>query len=721
MSDPLRLCLALHNHQPVGNFENVFQQAYEDSYLPFLEVFEPFDNLRISLHTSGPLMEWLDKQHPEYLDRLASLVQAGRVEIIGGAFYESILPMIPSRDRIGQICTYTKWLTDRLGANVRGMWMPERVWEQTLTSDLVHAGIDYTILDDFHFKNAGLSEEDLTGYFVTEDDGNVLRIFPGSERLRYLIPFSDPQESIDFLGKINEQQEGAVLVFGDDGEKFGSWPDTKQHVYDNGWLRRFFEAVSANEHWIQTTTLSEALDSTKPQGKVYLPEGSYREMTEWALPTRKQIEFEDVSHEMEGDHRWERVKQFIRGGYWRNFKVKYPETDEMYARMMMVSQRLHRLRSQGLQGELVDAAERELYRGQCNCGYWHGAFGGVYLPHLRNAVYNHLIAADNLLDQAINKGTQWIEAEAFDYNLDGRPEIALVNSKLNCLIEPKDGGHLYELDVRSICHNLLATLTRREEGYHEKVRRGQNNGGGDVSSIHDRVVFKQDGLNEQLFVDQVRRKTLVDHFYEEDVTLESIARSEARELGDFATGDYEAKIRRSEGRIQVLMYRDGQVGDHRIKIVKGITLNQDNSTLEISYLFENLPEQTLHFGVEMNFAGMPAGADDRYFSHGAGERLGDLGTQMVLSEIQDLSLTDEWLGLDVQLNVDRPTNFWTFPVQSVSQSEGGFEAVHQSVVVQPHWYIQPNEQGQWAVTIRMSVDTSAAESRSIEEETAAIS
>ncbi len=72
MTHPVRLCLALHNHQPVGNFDGVFEQSYGDSYLPFLDVFDRYPELRISLHTSGPLIEWLDAQHPEYLDRLAA-------------------------------------------------------------------------------------------------------------------------------------------------------------------------------------------------------------------------------------------------------------------------------------------------------------------------------------------------------------------------------------------------------------------------------------------------------------------------------------------------------------------------------------------------------------------------------------------------------------------------------------------------------------------------
>lgn len=181
MPAPVRLILILHNHQPVGNFDGVFEDAYVDSYLPFLDVFEPFEDLRIALHTSGPLFEWLDDHHPEYVDRLAALVTAGRVEIVGGAFYEPILTMIPPEDRRGQIASYTQFLEERLGAKVRGMWTPERVWEQSLASDVVDAGIGYTLLDDFHFKAAGLTDDALHGYYMTEDNGRVLSVFPGSD------------------------------------------------------------------------------------------------------------------------------------------------------------------------------------------------------------------------------------------------------------------------------------------------------------------------------------------------------------------------------------------------------------------------------------------------------------------------------------------------------------------------------------------------------------
>jgi len=710
MSHSIRFIFVLHDHQPIGNFENVFEQAYQDSYKPLLDVFERYETLKLGLHTSGPLMEWLDSRHPEYIERLSQLVAQGRIEIIGGAFYEPILSMIPPRDRVGQIRRYTQWLENRLGGQVRGMWMPERVWEQSMTSDLVAAGIQYTMLDDFHFKNAGLSEDELHGYYLTEDDGNMLAVFPDSEPLRYLIPFGSPQEVIDYLGRIAQDHPNAIAVFGDDGEKLGAWPETHKHVYDDGWLVRFFDLLAEHADWITCTTPSEALDNVAPVGRIYLPEGSYREMTEWVLPADQLAEYAHVRREMEHDPRWPRLARFVRGGFWRNFKVKYPEANEMYARMMMVSRRLKEVTESGHRGELIDHARTALYRGQCNCSYWHGAFGGVYLPHLRNAVFNQLIAADNMLDRATGRTEPWVELTAEDYNFDGRQEVQLASDKLIAMLAPARGGQLYELDVRSICHNLLATLNRRPEAYHRKVLGGDNRN--DVAGVSDRVVFKQEGLDQLLQYDAHLRKSLVDHVYDHDVTLDAIARGEAAELGDFLNRSYEARLRRNPGRMQVQLTGQGFAGSLPLRVIKGVTLEAGSSTLEILYLLEGLPPgETLHFAVEFNFAGMPSRADDRYFYGDSRHRLGQLGTRLELSDVRELGLVDEWLGIDVGLGFSKPTHIWTFPVETVSQSEGGFEAVHQSVVVLPHWFVQGDDDGRWSMTVTLAIDTRVAESR----------
>jgi alpha-amylase/alpha-mannosidase (GH57 family) len=707
MSQPtIQLCLCLHNHQPVGNFDNVFEAAYQDSYLPFLDVFEPFEQIKISLHTSGPLMQWLQEKHPEYLNRLGQLVEAGRVEIIGGAFYEAILSMIPRRDRVGQITRFTEWLQERLCPEIKGMWMPERVWESVLTGSLHEAGIQYTVLDDFHFRRAGLTNEELMGYFVVEDEGRIVRVFPGSEQLRYLIPFAEPEKTIEHCRLLAERNPGSVVVFGDDGEKFGTWPKTKEHVYQNGWLRNFFQALTDNQQWLKTSTLAEAVATTPPQGKIYLPDASYREMIEWAMPVNRQVEHDALVHELEHDARWPQIKSFFSGGFWRNFKVKYPETNHMYARMMYVSGLLKQAQESSCNEQVLSIAEDHLYQGQCNCPYWHGAFGGIYLPHLRNAVYTHLLTAETLLERAMGRPDHWVEATVADYDYDGRSEVRLANEKLVTWLSAHHGGQIYELDLREISHNLNATIQRRPELYHAKVLQGENQGGEETASIHDLVIFKQADLDQRLHYDSRMRNSLIDHFRDDETDVHAIQESRSEERGDFADGEYATRIRRNPDRIQIQMIKQGNAWGIPLTITKGVTLSAGSDELEIAYLIEGLPkDRTLHFGVEFNFAGLPDGQDDRFFSDAEGNRIDHLGASLGLEDISLIKLTDQWLGLDVQLEMEKSGGIYAYPVQTVSQSEAGFELVHQSVAVEPHWHIRGDADGRWSTRMKLSLKT----------------
>ena len=358
MSGQVRLILTLHNHQPVGNFDGVFEAAFQDSYV-----------LPIVLHFSGSLLDWLAKHHPDYIERIREFVRRGQIELLGGPYYEPILAAIPRRDRIGQIQLYKKHLEELFETRVRGMWVPERVWEQAFAGDIAEAGIEYTLLDDTHFRNAGLNENDLHGYYLTEESGRLLKVFAGGERLRYLIPYADPYDTINYCRQIAEHVSNPVLIFGDDGEKFGVWPGSKDHVYRDGWLRRFLTALRENRDWLHVTTMSETVDHVSPLGRTYLPDASYREMTEWALPTEKQTQHRNLIAANEQRHDWHSLRQFVRAGFWRNFLVKYPEANEMYSRMMQVSQRLEEASAVSPTGTsipLLAEARRELYQGQCN-------------------------------------------------------------------------------------------------------------------------------------------------------------------------------------------------------------------------------------------------------------------------------------------------------------------------------------------------------------------
>ena len=695
---PLRFVFALHNHQPVGNFGHVFEHAYNVSYRPFLELLEQYPEIPISLHTSGPLMEWFVAHKPDYLERLRRMVRRGQVEIVGGGFHEPILPMIPPCDRVGQIATYKNYLENLFETNVRGMWVPERVWEQNLVSTIADAGVEYTVLDDLHFRQAGVEDGKTFGYHLSEDNGRLLRIFAAAEPLRYMMPYRDPCETLGYLGDLASRHPDAVVVFADDGEKFGVWPEMYRHCYEYGWLRRFFDALRGNRHWIQLNTFAQALDETKPCGRIYLPDASYREMTEWALPLGRLNDYRGLTGELQHDHRWGRLQRFLRAGNWRNFKVRYPETQEMYARMLQVSQQIQD--ATNVDANVLSQARQELYRAQCNCPWWHGTFGGIYLPHLRGAVYEHLIEAENLLLEAKPRPANWLEGQTADFNRDDTPEVCLQNADLAAYFHPECGGSLYELDVRAIRLNLMATLARRPEAYHDAIRH------------HHGQVWKQGGLDRMLQYDDYLRKSLIDHFYEPNVTVEQLATRQERELGDFVTGHYEHRLDRINGELRLTLWRDGRVGDHTLRVTKEIRLAGDSDGLEVRYILDNLPRQTpLCFAVEFNFAGLAAGADDRYFYHANQSRAGQLQTWQDLSNADRIGLVDEWRGLDVSLTLSRRGGIRAFPIQTVSQSECGFELVHQSTVVLPQWSIEADDHGRWEVSMNLRANLELALSR----------
>ena len=186
---------------------------------------------------------------------------------MGGPFYEAILAGIPSHDRIGQITAYSRYLEQLFGVKVRGMWMPERVWEQNFTGDITRAGIEYTVLDDHHFKSAGLRDEHLYGYYLSEDEGRLLKIFPGSEKLRYTIPFQEPRGDDPLSPRDRRKTPQSSRLF---RRRRREVRDVAGH--EKACLRkRLAEAVPRtrcceNGDWLKLCTLGEAVDNVPPVG-----------------------------------------------------------------------------------------------------------------------------------------------------------------------------------------------------------------------------------------------------------------------------------------------------------------------------------------------------------------------------------------------------------------------------------------------------------------------
>ena len=419
------LSLVLHAHQPVGNFGKVFDRSYDLAYKPFLDVLYQHPRFKVALHFSGVLMEWFGLRHPEFLIGLRDLVERKQIEVLSGGFYEPILAVIPDHDKLEQLGRLNRLIERKVGTRPRGLWLAERIWEPQLPRFFRRTGLEYAVLDDTHFFQAGLRESQLYGYYITEDLGDSFRLIPGSKTLRYTIPFQEPEATLDFLRSTVREGSPSFVAMGDDLEKFGVWPKTHAHCYTtNRWLPRFIDALGRADGWLEMALPGEHIDRYPPLGNIYLPTTSYAEMGQWTLPADVSREYGGLLDEIDrGALR--RFSYFVTGGTWRNFLAKYPEANQMHKKMLRVSRRLHTCAISDGEEKLSEALNY-LLQAQCNDGYWHGVFGGLYAPHLRHAAYSNLIRAETIVWKLEGHGQP--SAEVSDYDCDGREEILVVGS-----------------------------------------------------------------------------------------------------------------------------------------------------------------------------------------------------------------------------------------------------------------------------------------------------
>lgn len=705
----INLLFGCHSHQPVGNFGHVFKDAYEKAYRPFVDLLEGYPHLRVTLHYTGPLWDWFLENAPGFVQRLAHLAAEGRVEIMGGAYYEPLLCAIPERDALAQIERMNAFCETHFGHRPKGMWLTERVWEPQMARFLAKAGLEYASLDDTHFLYSGLERQDLFGYYMTEDEGYAIKVFPILEKLRYTIPFHPVPETIAYLRE-NASEDGLrCAVIHDDGEKFGVWPGTHGSVYGEGWLEAFFDALTENRDWIHTITYQDYMQKARALGRVYIPCASYREMTTWTLPAKVQLKLEDIMHEFDADPvKAERYGNFVRGGFWRVFLTLYEEANNMQKRMLRVSGRLDRLKQSHAGHELLAPAEKLLHQGQCNCAYWHGVFGGLYLGHLRTAVYEKLIEADAVLDRVEKDGNGWLDITVEDFDADSYPEVVVMNTRLGLFFDPSDGGSLFEIDFKPQPFNFCNTLTRREEPYHAALRSGAAQFGDDTGgdkSIHDIVRAKEKDLDKLLIYDPYRRTCLRDRFLDRTVEVRDLWQCTAPEMGDFVAAPYEHELT-ADG---LVMWRNGRVGfdpGQPVTLRKTIQTAPDASAFEIRYDIAHHGDVAFEalFGVEFAVNLLSGNAPDKYYRlDGASLEDARLDTFGRLDGLTHLAFRDDWKRVELGLRFQTPASVFVFPVETVNNSEGGQERSYQGSVAMPAWPVALEPGGTAAIALKVEI------------------
>lgn len=637
-----KLIFGIHMHQPVDNFGWVIQKAMKECYRPFFEVASKYRDFKFNVHCSGWLLEEIKKLDSELFGMIASLVECGSVEMLSAGYYEPILSSIPSKYRQLQVKKLNNFIKENFNYKPNGIWLTERVWESSLIPDLAKCDIKYTLVDDYHFLSSGFDEKALDGYYMSEESLSTLAIFPISQKLRYAIPFMSVQKALEVIKSISTNDESAAIIF-DDAEKFGLWPKTYEWVYTKKWLESFIEAILGDSS-IESMHLSSYLQTYKPKGVAYLNNTSYYEMGEWSLDAHSATKLNYYKNLIGEDEFYGGGMRFLRGGIWKNFLVKYPYSNRLHKRMLELCKSMQNLES------------NSLLKLQTNDVFWHGVFGGLYLPNLRDNAYRYLIECENSLDH---------KECSIDFNeLDGYEKYKLASKDLICRFDTFRGGALVELDARDVLFNYQNTLNRVEEFYHKKILQTQNatkHQDDSIATIHNMQVDVNDELKHLLVYDKNLKDSFLDHIIDSTFNLNGFMDSTFYEYAPFATSIYSGDFSNN-----TLTLKAKQSA---ITVIKKFSLNgskllfsvgtETNSITNISYMLE----LNFHFSDMQNILLNGIKLDDS----------GEMENQ------NRLEFYDNTLDKKIIISLDQSFKLYYFKLKTISQSEEGFDATLQGV------------------------------------------
>jgi alpha-amylase len=722
----IHLPIVFHFHQPVDNFPWVIEDAFKKAYEPLIKNIFQYPDVKVSFHFSGNLLEWFLKHKTDIIKMLKLMAKRGQIEIIGGGYYEPMFSIIPYRDKIVQMKKLSEMINDEFGLEVKGAWLSERVWEPNYPSFLNDVGLKYVIVDDNHFRATGIIEEKTLYSYVTEDEGKTLRVFPINEELRYLTPWKPTNYSINYLKKIADEKGNRIALFISDAEKMGVWGSTHEFCYvegkghqegDNGkpFIPAFFEQIIKNK-WINSISLSEYMEKYPAKGLVYLPTASYDKMEEWVLPTPIRKKFKKIRESLKDIPEKQDEYLFLKGGFWRFFLVKYPESNNMHKKMLHVRSKLIKVEDQlknlknkdkiKLCNVKIEQAWDEIYKAQCNDSYWHGLFGGVYLQFLRFSVYTHLINAEKLIDELSseinNTSIEYISILPIDFNKDSRMDIIIESDKINLYINPSDGGTIFELDYKPKSYNILNTLTRWPEAYHESDKINQ----------------------DELMVDKFRKSMLRLRFFHNEISLSELESDKYEELGSFCDGKFDIVKNIKDGQSAILeLEHKGNIKGinsdetHQCTIFKKLKVEKNVVNASIKVKFNKEPQKETILATILEKLNM--GIDIPFFFNGDPNKFRWESNQVLFIKKEENDLLkpfeydgfhfkayDDAYNLSVELEISSElksdldsTKIVKFPIIAYAYTDEGYKKIYQGINLIPKFKLKRKQEYHLKLTI----------------------
>ena len=447
----LNICLSLTVNSTVLSSSSTLEQQYQSVFKPVISYLYENPSKKISFSFSGPQLDWLEKNHVEFLTLLRELINKKQVELIGGGYYNPIFPLLQPIDRNGQIEMMTQELRRITGKRPRGISVLSSVWDNSLISSFHNSGMEWIQLD------SSLIPSQSRHYLphIINDKGKTIKVFPVYRTLEVAAENNISAEN--FLSSLLKQIEKATA---NDAYNFYTDErvislnvecDTLKKLIENGWLQKFNELIDSKYSEKLKFTLPTQYLSTAAQFiPSFIGPGLRDDIAKWTFVPYEAVE----------------VKNCMAPTI-NNFLFTYKRGMALYQRMLHVSMLISNCHGDKAR---KNEARKSLWKAQSGEAFICSPQGIFANNAMRQSAYRSLTEAEKYIREA----SDFQESiSKFDYNFDGHDDYVCSMEKYTALINPK-GGQISELNIIHNTGNYADNLNRIEK--FDKVNDEYNRG-----------------------------------------------------------------------------------------------------------------------------------------------------------------------------------------------------------------------------------------------------
>ncbi|MCR5124920.1 MAG: hypothetical protein K6B43_06980 [Treponema sp.] len=409
----ISLILKYSSLQTAADLEQKYQSIYR--YIATFFYQHPYN--RLNIFFPGPLLLWLDENHPEFTKLLTKMVARKQIEILGGSFYDALLPTIFPIDRSGQLELLTSEIRRIFGKRPRGAVFESSVWDNSLVPTLQNGGMEYVFLDSSLAKG----RNEFVPYILNEK-GKSIKVLLHNENLTFrsdyeVSPYIEKLLSESFSDELNGDLFENVEPYFSDSDEAAHVVSLKieenqfMELVNSLWLEKFYLACREEfQDRIEICFPLEYLGSCDEFVQVFIPSG---------------------------------IAEKYKASSVFDYLFTHRRSKSLYNRMLYISMLLSQCKGDKSRR---NAAREYLWKAQSGESYIYDSSDdeAAFLnAKIRQYAYRNLSESEKMVREA----DEFKESVfSFDYNGDGHEEYVCSMSHFNAVISQK-AAQIFEFNV----------------------------------------------------------------------------------------------------------------------------------------------------------------------------------------------------------------------------------------------------------------------------------